>query len=108
MEINIGHIVSTYLEQKRIRRAALSRKMSIQISSLLRLQKRDSIQTKTLLEITNHLKHNFFMDIALMLPPDYTTTTDPFAQKNQRIAELEAENLALKTKNELLIELMKK
>ena len=108
MTLHTGNLLTAYFKKNRTYRSYLAKLLRVNYNSLAKYQTNESIQTKRLFEIATHLKHNFFMDIALMLPPDYTTTTDPFAQKNQRIAELEAENLALKTKNELLIEIMKK
>ncbi|GEM54771.1 hypothetical protein B0A58_12015 [Flavobacterium branchiophilum NBRC 15030 = ATCC 35035] len=108
MTIHTGKLLTAYFEKNRTYRAYLAKLLGISYNSLLHYQKRDSIQTRTLLEISTHTKHNFFMDMALQLPLEYTTTTDPFFEKNQRIAELEAENEALKVKMELLLSLLKK
>ncbi|PDS25561.1 hypothetical protein [Flavobacterium branchiophilum] len=108
MTIHTGKLLTAYFEKNRTYRAYLVKLLGISYNTLLHYQKRDSIQTRTLLEISTHTKHNFFMDMALQLPLEYTTTTDPFLEKNQRIAELEAENEALKVKMELLLSLLKK
>ena len=89
MNINIGQLLTQHFEKHRTRRAALARHMGIFTSGILRYQKCESLQTKTLITLCTHLKHNFFMDIALMLPPEYTTTTNPVEAKNQRNAYLE-------------------
>lgn len=108
MNINIGQLLTQHFEKHRTRRAALARHMGVFTSGILRYQKCESLQTKTLVTLCTHLKHNFFMDIALMLPPEYTTTTNPFEAKNQRIAELEEELKLVKTERDVLLKVMGK
>ena len=105
--IHIGEIIHRYFEDKRIRRAALARLMAIQLKSLMIYEKKESIQTSRLLELCTHLQHNFFMDIATQLPPNYTTATDVFAQKKDTIASLEKEIEKLKIENDLLKKICK-
>ena len=108
MNINIGQLLTQHFEKHRTRRAALARHMGIFTSGILRYQKCESLQTKTLITLCTHLKHNFFMDIALMLPPEYTTTTNPFEAKNQRIAELEEELKLVKPQLAVLLNVLVK
>ena len=108
MTIDTGKILTDYFKKHRTHRSFLAKLMNINYNSLTQYQKRESIQTKTLVELSQHLQHNFFMDIALQLPPEYSTTTDPYAEKNQRIATLEAENKALQEKIDLLMLVLKK
>ena len=108
MEIHVGQILTAHFKKHRTRLAVLARLMDIALNNLLVYQKKESIQTKRLLEISQHLKHNFFMDIALLLPPEFTTTQNPTAEKDLRIAQLEADNLRLKTEKELLLKVLGK
>ena len=105
MNIDFGLIISTYFKKNRTRKAALARLMQVSVNTINSIQKSESIQTKRLLELCTHLKHNFFMDIAQQLPPEYTTTHNIFATKDQQIANLEEEIKTLKTERDLLIKL---
>jgi hypothetical protein len=106
MEINIGQMLTAHFKKHRIRLAALARLMQLDPSNFMLYQKNESIQTKRLLEISQHLKHNFFMDIAMLLPPEYSTTKNPTAEKDLRIAQQEAEITRLKTENEVLLKVL--
>jgi hypothetical protein len=108
IQLNIGQLLTTHFEKHRTRRAALARHMNTYISTILRYQKSESLQTKILFELCIHLKHNFFMDIAQMLPPEYTTTQNPFEAKDQRIAQLEEELKLAKTERDVLLKVMGK
>ena len=57
--IHIGTLLTAYFERKRTRRAALARIMNVHTATILGYQKKESIQIKTLVEISTHLKHNF-------------------------------------------------
>lgn len=106
MEINVGQMLTAHFKKHRIRLAALARLMQIDLSNFMLYQKKESIQTKRLLEISQHLKHNFFMDIAVMLPPTFTTTKNPTEDKDLRIAQLEEEVKLLKNENAVLLKVL--
>lgn len=108
IHLNIGQLLTAHFEKHRTRRAALARHMNTFTSTILRYQKSESIQTKILVELCSHLKHNFFMDIALMLPADYTTTQNPFYAKDQRIAQLEEELKLVTAERDVLLKVMGK
>lgn len=108
MIVNTGKILVDYFEKHRTHKAVLARLLGIKDSSLAQYQKNESIQTKRLLEICSHLKHNFFMDIAVMLPTDYSTTKNPFEDKDQRIAALEDELRMVKNERDLLLKVLGK
>ena len=107
MNLNTGQMLHDYFEAKRIRRAALARLLDINLPSLMAYEKKESIHTHRLLEISKHLQHNFFMDIAQQLPADYTTAEDLFAEKNQHIAQLEEELKMVKAERDILLKLLK-
>jgi hypothetical protein len=106
--VNTGELIKTYFEQKRIRRAALARLMGKSLKAVLQHEKNSTIQTRILWDLSVALKHNFFMDIAQMLPNDFSTNDAIFEEKNNRIAELEQEVAILKKEKELLLEVFKK
>lgn len=101
-----GKILSTYFEENRTRRAALARILNLNISSILEYQKNDTIQTAILWDLSSALKHNFFMDMAMKMPKEFTTNEDIFLEKNEQIAQLEQEIIILKTEKEILLKVM--
>lgn len=47
--------------------------------------------------------HNFFMDIAMQLPQDYTTTQNIFEEKNLEIATLKEQVNKLQIERDILL-----
>lgn len=103
---HIGTLLLAYYKEKRIHKAALSRKIETNYINLMRWQKRASIHTDVLWELSQALQHNFFADIAQLLPISFSTTDA--TEKDQRISALEEENRLLKSQLALLERLMKK
>jgi hypothetical protein len=108
MKLHFGEMLHSYFEDKRIRRAVLARLLNLGLKALMQHEKNESIQTKRLLEICTHLKHNFFMDIALMLPSEYSTTQNFFEEKDKRIAQLEEELKLITAERDVLLKVMGK
>ncbi len=102
--IHTGEMLHRYLEDKRIRRAALARQMKIQLKSLMEYEKKQSIKTHRLFELSTLLKHNFFMDIAAQLPKEYTSI-DIFAEKNKEIEQLKKEVEKLTIERDILLKI---
>ena len=65
--------------------------------------KKEHLNTSRLLEISTILQHNFFMDIAMALPPTYTTTQDIFDEKNLEIEKLKKEIEKLTIERDVLL-----
>jgi hypothetical protein len=86
-----GQMLKAYFKKRRIHKSALARKLHRHISSLVSFQKNATIQTTILWEICHVLKHNFFNDMAVQLPADYTTDAPMQTHLNLRITALEAE-----------------
>lgn len=106
--IHIGKLLQNYFETKRTRKAVLARLLQININSLMNYEKKESIQTKRLLEICTHLQHNFFMDIAMQLPQEYTTQQNPFEAKDLEIAQLKEALKKAETERDVLLNILKK
>jgi DNA-binding Xre family transcriptional regulator len=106
MNLHFGEMLHSYFEDKRIRRAVLARLLNLGLKALMQHEKNESIQTKRLLEICTHLKHNFFMDIAIMLPPEYSTTQNPYEEKDKQIAQLEEELKLIKAERDVLLKVL--
>lgn len=71
-EIHIGILIKNYLNSKRIPKAAVGRKINKDGNTILRYQKKPTLKTDVILELSHAIKHNFFADIAALLPPDYS------------------------------------
>jgi hypothetical protein len=105
--IHIGNLLHAYLEKNRIRRAALARKMEINLINLMKMEKKEHLNTSRLLEISTILQHNFFMDIAQLLPVNYKTSHDIFEEKNLEIEKLKKEIEKLTIEKDILLKIKK-
>jgi hypothetical protein len=103
--IHTGKLLEDYLKKHRITKANLGRAIGRGGISIVGYIMNRSIQTGILLDLCYALKHNFFQDMANMLPNDFTVTNDLKSGKDKRIAELEEENKVLKIQNEVLMRL---
>lgn len=103
--IHIGNLIHSFFEEKRIRRATLARKMNINLMNLMKMEKKESLQTARLLEIATILQHNFFMDIAQTLPATFSTNKDIFEEKDKEIAQLKKEVEKLTIERDLLLKI---
>ena len=101
---NIGSILRSYVRKKRIYQAALARHLGKSAQTVALYQKQPSIQTKTLWEISRLLQHNFFMDIAQMLPDTFSTENDIFEERDKEIAHLKQQIAILQTEKAVLLE----
>jgi hypothetical protein len=103
-----GLLLTTYFKEKRIRKSALAREMNRRPDTIYGFEKNSSIQTAILWEICHALKHNFFADIALLLPTTYSQTISAETlAKDQRIAQLEQENLLITNERDLLLKVLR-
>ena len=101
---NIWEMLSERFKKRRISKAAVSRVMQRAPETVHRFTTRPSLQTEILWQLCTVMKHNFFMDLAAQLPPDFTTNApDASLPLQERIAVLEEENKVLKTKVETLM-----
>ena len=103
MDIHVGQIIKQYFESHRTRKAALGRKMQLSSASIVAFPKKESIQLKTLLKLSEALEHNFVLDVAMQLPPHYSSAKDIFAEKDQTIAALNEEIKKLTIERDLLL-----
>lgn len=99
---HIGEILKTYRKQKRIYQSGMSRALNVYYSTVNRYFKKPSMQTTTLWNVCHVLKHNFFADLAAMLPPEFSHGTNT---ADEKIAALEKEIEKLKIENEVLREI---
>ena len=101
---NVGTIIGSYINKKRIAQAAIARAIDIDPTTLAYYTKQPSIQSKTLWALSTVLKHNFFMDIALQLPDSFSTTINIYEAKDQEIESLKRRIEILEAEKAILLE----
>ena len=106
--IHVGQLIKTYIDTKRIAKSAVARKIGKGDNDLLRYQKSASLKTEVLLLLSDAMQHNFFTDIAALLPAHYTTEAPIDATNANRIADLEQQVKILEAEKAVLLEAMRK
>ena len=99
---NIGSMLRTHYNNRKINRATLARKLNLHRVTVAKYDARTSLQVRILWDVAVALQHNFFADIAAQLPQTYTTNIPEDTTQTQRIAHLEEENKILAGQLELL------
>lgn len=106
--INFGALLRTYFKKHRIFRSALGRKISRSDSTIVSYQKRASLQSSIIENLSHAMKHNFFADLADLLPESYSKDQTKWIEKDTKIATLEREIEILKAEKEVLLQVLKK
>jgi transcriptional regulator with XRE-family HTH domain len=104
--IHIGEIIRQYLKSNKISSAALARKLNVGDGTVLSYQKSSGGNNATLIILCHALKHNFFADIAALLPKAYSTTAPIDDINIKKIAQLEQEITILKAEKAVLLQAM--
>lgn len=100
-KIHIGKIITDGIEKKEMLRTVIARSMGVPNTNIYAFEKRPSLNSINILKLCHAMRHNFFRDIADLLPADYTMAqTDPkekiIAEQAETIRNLERENNLLK------------
>ena len=106
--INVGQLVKNYIDTKRIAKSAVARKIGKDDDDVMRYQKNASLKTEVLLALSHAMEHNFFADIAALLPSHYTTEAPVDNTASSRIAALELQVKLLEAEKAVLLEAIKK
>ena len=106
--IHVGQLFKTYITNRRIVKNALARRIEKNDNEILRYQRSASLKTEVLLLLSDALQHNFFTDIAALLPAHYTTDAPIDTTNANRIAELEQQVKILEAEKAVLLEAMRK
>ena len=106
--INVGQLIKNYIDTKRIAKSAVARKIGKYDATIVRYQKNASLKTEVLLALSHAMEHNFFADIAALLPSHYTTDAPVDNTATSRIAELELQVKLLEAEKAVLLEAIKK
>ncbi|MGK4566986.1 helix-turn-helix domain-containing protein [Flavobacterium sp. 3HN19-14] len=102
ININFGALLTDHIAKNKVSKTALADVLKISSSNLEARLKRTSIQADVLLKICDALNHNFFADIAALMPVEFSTSTNPDITKDERIAELELEVKMLQRERDVL------
>ncbi|CAL2093362.1 hypothetical protein [Tenacibaculum sp. 190524A02b] len=103
---HIGKLLSSYIERHAVQSKSIASFLKVSSTQVYRYKNSPRILTGSLWKICYALKHNFFLDIALMLPESYHPKTS-FA-KDDEIKRLTEENKKLSIEINVLKELLKK
>ena len=106
-DLHTGELITTFFKEKRVRISPLARIMNRKFDAIKQYQKNASIQSAILWEISVALKHNFFQDIANMLPPEFGTNEPKNETELNRIADLERQIFLLENERDTLYKVMK-
>ncbi|WP_296143484.1 hypothetical protein [uncultured Flavobacterium sp.] len=106
--INFGTLLQAYFKKNRIYKSALARKINRSDSVIAAYQKRPSMQSAIIAELSHAMKHNFFADLADLLPESYSKDETKWIEKDARIASLEREIEILKAEKEVLLVVLRK
>jgi hypothetical protein len=104
-KIDFGQLLSFYMESRFVRGEQLALLLGKTGQTISKYRTTAVMRSDTIAQISNVLKHNFFQDMANLLPSDYTINTALNSNNQRYVNQLEEENKVLKIQNELLIRL---
>lgn len=85
--IHIGNLVKNYVKENHINSAELARKIGKTRQNIYDLYKRDDIEVKLLLAISDALGHNFINDICTPQPTSQSSVDDVMDALKQLVKE---------------------
>ena len=106
--ISFGSLLKKHLTLHKISRASLARRLGLHDTAISRYQRSDSINLQSIAKLSHALKHNFFADLADLLPDSYSKDLSKIIEKDAKIALLEREIEILKAEKEVLLQVLKK
>jgi hypothetical protein len=116
-----GNMFQAFLEKRGIRKKVLAHTIGRNTTCIYEYQKKESMQSSLLWELSIALNHNFFKDIAAQLPDSFSTNVPPdtsidvllaakdglLTAKDEQIAALQKENERLTMERDILKEVLK-
>ncbi len=100
--LHIGQLLKSYIDRNKIFKSVLARKLNSRDAQIIRYQKSASLKTEVLLALCHALKHNFFTDIAALLPSDYSTDVPKDTTYQEQIAQLKEQVKTLESERNIL------
>lgn len=104
--LNFGALLQAYFKKNRIYKSALARKVNRSDSVIAAYQKRPSMQSAIIEELSHAMQHNFFADLADLLPDSYSKDLSKIIKKEAKITALEREIEILKAEKRVLLEVL--
>jgi hypothetical protein len=104
--IHIGKLLQDYFKENNVSKAALSRALGLNSANFETRLRQSWFRTDILLKISHLLQHNFFADIATLLPEELPTNKETDKTKDELITALELEIKILKRERDLLSSLI--
>lgn len=105
-KLHTGEMIKKIIAQKNLSPTKMALGIGIPNTAIYAYEKRGSVQTSILFNLCHAAQHNFFKDIANMLPHHYTQ--DATSSSEQEIVALKKEIERLQYENNLMKELLKK
>lgn len=97
--VHVGHLVWLLLKNRKLNRVLLAKETNRSLTTITRQLQKPSMQVAELYEFCHVLKHNFFEDLAVSLPAEYSKAV---LETNQKHAAMEEEISRLLQENEWL------
>jgi hypothetical protein len=86
IQLHVGQLLSSFYKSKKISRAAMGRALGVQGSAITYHHTCETLNTRIILNYSVAFKHNFFLDLAALLPKEFTTNAP---QAQAELAEME-------------------
>jgi len=90
---NIGRVLADYFKKQSINRAKLSRQLSVPSPSIVRYMEKETLQFKTIWNISVALNHNFIAEMGEKLPINHITVREAALQNQVETLQKELEKL---------------
>ncbi len=100
--LHIGQLLKNYIDRNKVFKSVLARKLNSRDAQIIRYQKSASLKTEILLALCHAMKHNFFADIAALLPSDYSTDVPKDTTYQEQIAQLKEQVKTLESERNIL------
>jgi transcriptional regulator with XRE-family HTH domain len=107
-QLHIGNMLKDLFKKRRIHKSALARKLNRAPDTIYRYQKQSTIQIAIMWELSEALKHNFFRDIAALLPADYASNAPQETSQAEQIEALSKQVMLLTAERDFALKLLGK
>jgi DNA-binding Lrp family transcriptional regulator len=95
-QLHVGEMLRKFYKGKKISMTEIGRAMGVKGSTIIYHHKRAELNTGIILKYSMILRHNFFLDLAAMLPKDFTTNAPQAEAELALIAALQEELKTIK------------
>ncbi len=107
-ELHVGKMLHDLYKKRRVFQSALARKLNRRYETVFKYQKKASIQVAILWELSHALNHNFFYDIAAMMPAHFASNAPKETSQDEQIVALNEQVKLLTAERDMALKLMGK